>query len=284
MPGQAAASSLCGAQHQVAQCCLGTWPQRDACQARLCPCSWRGTAGTSLEQPRVVLLGCARCQLPTNARGPRGAGAPAQAAISPWLSSGQVSCAVLQHPHTAALVPCVLGTLVPWAWPGCAVRSQQLRSHSYEVLHLVALHQILMALQHSQGLSIMGLSIILPCLSSLYFSCPAPLLFHKPAAPAQPAFQVLGVQTQSQEGLWDSQATFLYFAHGLFGWLLPLIQAPWLSPPVLILPCCGIHAALCLLPAPSTLVPCRSLYFRSHHPMVSHGQTQAISAYGNGNV
>lgn len=73
VPGQAAASSLCGAQPQVAQCCLGTWPQRDACQACLWLCSWRGTAGTSLEQPRVVLLVCAKFQLPINARGPRGA-------------------------------------------------------------------------------------------------------------------------------------------------------------------------------------------------------------------
>lgn len=163
------------------------------------------------------------------------------------------------------------------------MRSQQLWSHSYEVLHLVALHQILMALQHSQGLSIMGLSITLPCLSSLYFSCPLLFSFTSQQPQPSPPSRYDVCKPRSQEGLWDSQPTFLHFAHGLFGWLLPLIQALWLSPPALILLCCGIHAALCLLvPAPSTLVACRSLYFRSHHPMVSHGQTQSISAQVHG--
>lgn len=85
--------------------------------------------------------------------------------------------------------PGSLGTARVWS-----EHTQQLRSHSHEVLHhilmalqhfLLALHQILMALHHSQGLSTtspsfsshpMELSIIPPCLSSLYFSCPAPPL------------------------------------------------------------------------------------------------------------
>lgn len=209
---------------------------------------------------------------------------------------------VLQHPHTAGLVPCILGTPVPWAWPGCGVRCQQLRSHSYEVLHhilvtlqhfLVALQQILMALHHSQGLSItspgfpshpMGLSIILPCLSSLYISRPAPLLFYKCAAPAQPTFQLSCVQTQGPGGLVGLPGHVVtLFSWPLFGWLLPLTQAwslPQVSPPALTNPCGGIHAALCLLAsAPSSPVLCRSLYFGSHHPMVSHGQTQGLSAF-----
>lgn len=212
------------------------------------------------------------------------------------------SVPVLQHPHTAGLVPCVLGTPVPWAWPGCGVRCQQLRSHSYEVLHhilvtlqhfLVALHQILMALHHSQGLSItspgfpshrMGLSIILPCLSSLYISRPAPLLFYKCAAPAQPTFQLSCVQIQGPGGLVGLPGHVVTLCSWpLFGWLLPLTQAcslPQVSPPALTNSCGGIHAALYLLAsAPSSPALCRSLYFGSHHPMVSHGQTRGLSAF-----
>lgn len=69
----------------------------------------------------------------------------------------------------------------------------------------------------------------------------------------------------------------------LFRWLLTLIQAcslPHVSPPAPTHLCCGIRGTLCLpAPAPSTLVPCRPLYFRSHHPMVSHGHAQGISAF-----
>lgn len=121
-------------------------------------------------------------------------------------------------------------------------------------------------------------------LSSLYFSCPAPLFFYEHAAPAQPTSQVLCVQTQVPGGLVGLPDHLLELCSWpLFRWLLPLIQAcsrPWVSPPALTHFCRGIHAALCLFaPAPSTLVPCRSLYFRSHHPTVSHGQTQGMSAF-----
>lgn len=141
----------------------------------------------------------------------------------------------------AGLVPCDLGTPVPTARVCSEVPADEVSQLQGSPSHPVALHHTpwlsitsswlsitssgspscSMAPHHIPWLSttlhhIPWLSIILPCLSSLYFSRPAPLLLyhpppHKHAQSHQPRRQP---PPRPQEGLWGSQATSSHFAHG----------------------------------------------------------------------
>lgn len=203
------------------------------CPPGLCPCSQRGTVDTC-----PVL-----CQMPT-------------ANKRTWALGDRCPCPGCHQPPVILRMGqlrlcCSIPTQLLWS---CVFWEPWCPGHGHvwsevpavEGSQFEALHHILMALQHSQGLSTtspgfpshsMGLSIILPCFSSLYFSCPAPLLFYKHAAPAQPTFQPPRVQTHVPGGLVGLPGHLLALCSWcLLGWLLPLVQAcslPWVSPPAL---------------------------------------------------
>lgn len=143
-----------------------------------------------------------------------------------------------------------------------------------------------MALHH-----IPCVSIMLPCLSSMYLSRPAPLLYHTP-----PTSTPSPTSPRSSRCLCCSQAPGRLV--GLpghlpalcswprFGWWLLLLQACsllWVPPPALTHPCAGhpcCSDARDSLPQPPALQYSPDHFnFSSHHPMVSHGQMWGSSVF-----
>lgn len=114
-------SSVCGTEQQAGSLPAGR------CTPDLCPCSLHGTAGTSLEQPRATaLVGCARCLLPTNT-GTRGQVPLPRLSPDHCCPQDGFKCAhatAYLHSEGLGLVPCGLGTSVPWAWPACGGKPQ----------------------------------------------------------------------------------------------------------------------------------------------------------------